>query len=654
MPPTKAMESPVQSDDDSISLTSTAPTEPKDEYPIEGILAERLLDGTTTYLVKWEGYPDERCTWEPKSSFQDGQTFHDWQNRKMHISRGLDSPYNVEALETRVENWIEATEKRKARRRAKRIRLGLAVDLETEGDGNDNTANKELVEDSSDSDEPLRNRTGSFASANHGTDARDGSVLRCSNFNVRLKRSQKWTAKEEAALIKGLELVNGPFWDSILGFYGPTGTISQDLKKKDALDLEAKSLKLKIDYVKSGRDVPEYLRLANHEITIKRAGKIQTVNRAREDKDSSSTEDSLMGDLQHAAVKHTQNHIRKQSETLSGAKRSKPPDQGPKGIEFNLKSGVGDPPAVPKPKVSVAQMIPRVGPPKKATSNRGECQMGSVGTGPLRLGVGDRELKSASKRQTVSGAAILGNWNASMRPRRKQLPLQNAASVVEQQSGRFNKLSRKRRYEKASRNERAPDINSLTLMNPKDLSIVKKPFVLSPVITEPTRKSTVSHQEYPVKRKDEATLLGTSTPTSTLDIAEGLSNVVDEGGHDFQVADQKTRQLYTAAPPNRGITTSSVPQFPVPFIAGGSRPLEYPAFKDFDKHQVIGTIKLGLDFEDLGSVRFRGIDPFVKRLLLGLKSGPRDLSVWLKHSVLAADYEGYFQTVGESHWFPVG
>ena len=647
MPPAKAMESPVQSTDDSISLTSTAPTEPKDEYPIEGILAERLLDGTPTYLVKWEGYPDERCTWEPKSSFQDGQTFRDWQNRKLRISRGLDVPYNVRALETRVENWIEATEKRKARRRAKRIRLGLVADPETEGAGSDNTTNAALVEDSSDSDKPLRKRRGSFASAIHGTDGRGESVPRSSNANVR--RSPKWRAHEEAALIKGLELVKGPFWDSILGFYGPVGTINQDLKDKDALDLETKSLKLKIDYIKSGKAVPEYLRLADPEVTNKSSGKLQNINRGRDDKDSSSTEDSLMDDLQHAAVKHTQNPIRKQSETLSGVKRSKPPDNGPKELGFYPKSGVEDPPAILKPKVSVAQMIPRVEPPNKATSNRKESQMGSVGTGPLMLGLGVRNLKSASKRQTVSGAAILGNWNASMRPRRKQLPIQNVANVVEQQPERFNKLSTKRRYEKASRNERAPDINSLTLMNPKDLSIVKRPSVLSPVITEPARKPTEPHQECPFEKEDNGTLLRAHTSTSTLDMAGDFSNIVNEGRQNFQVADQKTRQIYRTAPPNRAPIINSVSQFPVSSMAGGSRPREYPAFDEFDTHQVIGTIKLGLDFEDLGSVRFRGIDSFAKRLLLGLRSGPRDLFIWLKHSVVATDYKGYFQTVGNPH-----
>ena len=59
-----------KSDEDSISLTSTILSEPKDEYPVEAILAEEKFKGITKYLVKWEGYPENRCTWETRSNFQ--------------------------------------------------------------------------------------------------------------------------------------------------------------------------------------------------------------------------------------------------------------------------------------------------------------------------------------------------------------------------------------------------------------------------------------------------------------------------------------------------------------------------------------------------------------------------------------------------------
>ena len=52
----------VTDDDSSLSVNSTVPSEQKDEYPLEGILGERVSNGIKEYLVKWEGYPYERCT----------------------------------------------------------------------------------------------------------------------------------------------------------------------------------------------------------------------------------------------------------------------------------------------------------------------------------------------------------------------------------------------------------------------------------------------------------------------------------------------------------------------------------------------------------------------------------------------------------------
>ena len=49
-------------DDSSLSVNSTVPSEQKEEYPLEGILAERVSSGVKEFLVKWEGYPEERCT----------------------------------------------------------------------------------------------------------------------------------------------------------------------------------------------------------------------------------------------------------------------------------------------------------------------------------------------------------------------------------------------------------------------------------------------------------------------------------------------------------------------------------------------------------------------------------------------------------------
>ena len=626
----------MASDADSISLTSTAPSEPKDEYPIEGILAERVFDGTTRYLVKWEGYPDERCTWEPESSFQDDQTFHDWQNMKMRISRGLDSAYDVSALETRVENWIKATETRKARRKAKRIRLGIPVDLESEGGNSDDNAAKVLEEDSSSSDRPFKKRRGS------------------SKADSQTEQSRRWTPKEEAALKSGLEIVKGPFWNRILGFFGPAGTKGQDLKDRDALDLEAKTLELRIDYLKSGKDIPQYLEFAHIEKKDRNPRKLKERSRMGEDNDRLLTEGSFVEELQSGIVKQKSKAIEKHKENLSEVKQSTPPDQGPKYLLSRRKGQEENriPAAIPHPKVSIAHMVPRIEPGKRVISNRREGQMGSVGRGPLRLGLGARKLHSAGKRPKVTGAAILENWSASVKPLRKQLPLQNAASPVDKPPERFSKLSTKRRYEKASRNERAPDIASLTLRNPKDFSVVKQSSIPSPAMKTPTKTPFELYQESFVKEKEKPTPVESSTSTSILDIVESPLGVTTSGEQNSESTRQIPQKPHPTVFPNRMTMTSSAPQLHASFTSSSPRPLGYVAYNSFDEYQVIGTVKLGPDWVHIGPVRFRGLSSSSKRLLLGLKSGPRDLFVWLNYNIVAEDYKAHFQNVSRPLIFP--
>ena len=637
MPRSKGIESPVLSDDDSISLTSTVPSEPKEEYPIEGILAERILDGTTRYLVKWEGYPDERCTWEPGTSFQDDQTFHDWQNRKMRISRGLDLAYDVGGLEMRVESWIEATKKRKTRRRAKRFRLGLPVHSESEGDNSNDDAAEAPEEDSSDSDEPMKKRRGSLKSG------------------LRPKSSRRWTSAEEAALKTGLELVKGPFWDKILDLFGPAGTKSQDLIDRNALDLESKTLELRTDYLKSGREVPQYLQRANVEEKVKPPQKLKDANRQLGDEDSSSSADSLMEELQRVSVelKPKQKPIQKQKEALTAMKQNKLPNQRSRvpmsGQKYQEETQ--SPASIPKPMVFIAQKIPRIERGKKPVSNQREIQMGSAGRGPLRLGLGDRKLNSTGKRRQVSGAAILENWNASVKPRRKPLPLQNAANSIDKPPERFGKLSTKRRYEKASRNERAPDIESLTLRNPKDFSVVKKPSISSPAIHNPAKTPFELYQESFGKEEETPAVTETSASTSIINAVESPLEVANTNARSFESTGQISQKSRSVVFPNRVPTSDSIPGLQTSFTPNIPVPHSYVAYNAFDREQVIGTVKLGQNWVDVGAVRFRGLNGFSKHMLLGLKSGPRDLFIWLKYNIPTEDYKAHFHDVSRPLMF---
>jgi chromo domain-containing protein 1 len=110
---------------DDISLTSSILSEDKDEYEVETILAELKFSEGLRYLVKWAGYPEERCTWEPARSFRDQQTLRDWKKKRAAIARGELPAFDLEAWERRLSKLVEAHEYRKKRRQAMKTKLGL-------------------------------------------------------------------------------------------------------------------------------------------------------------------------------------------------------------------------------------------------------------------------------------------------------------------------------------------------------------------------------------------------------------------------------------------------------------------------------------------------------------------------------------------------
>ena len=56
-------------------------------YEVERILAQKQGPHPTTgkpvtlYLVKWENYPENQCTWEPRENFDGFNIFVDWEKQ---------------------------------------------------------------------------------------------------------------------------------------------------------------------------------------------------------------------------------------------------------------------------------------------------------------------------------------------------------------------------------------------------------------------------------------------------------------------------------------------------------------------------------------------------------------------------------------------
>ncbi|KAA8909552.1 hypothetical protein FN846DRAFT_905556 [Sphaerosporella brunnea] len=113
------------SDEDSIATDSTAESVAQEgaSFPVEVLLADKWspIRKKQVYLVKWEGYPFHRCTWEPASSFdsETRQLIEDYKERKR---KGQTDSTVADKFERAKSEHEAAQAERKERRRKKRER----------------------------------------------------------------------------------------------------------------------------------------------------------------------------------------------------------------------------------------------------------------------------------------------------------------------------------------------------------------------------------------------------------------------------------------------------------------------------------------------------------------------------------------------------
>ncbi|KAI0850055.1 hypothetical protein F5Y00DRAFT_233492 [Daldinia vernicosa] len=121
---------PSDTDDiDNISLASTdygVNSEDQDkEWTVADLYAERPhpeRPGERQYLIKWEGFPMDQCTWEPVENLGPG-LLAQWEEIQEEIANGQRQPFDVEIYNTACREKAERHE----RRNAKRKRLGLPL-----------------------------------------------------------------------------------------------------------------------------------------------------------------------------------------------------------------------------------------------------------------------------------------------------------------------------------------------------------------------------------------------------------------------------------------------------------------------------------------------------------------------------------------------
>ncbi len=99
-----------------------------------------------------------------------------------------------------------------------------------------------------------------------------------------------WTTDEENALMAGLDRVRGPHWSQILAMFGPGGTINESLKDRNQIQLKDKARNLKLFFLKSGIEVPYYLKYVTGDLKT-RAPSQASKNEARERERQQGEED---------------------------------------------------------------------------------------------------------------------------------------------------------------------------------------------------------------------------------------------------------------------------------------------------------------------------------------------------------------------------
>ena len=558
------------SNDDSISITSTALSEEKETYPLEGIWAERNNAGVMEYLVKWEGYPEVRNTWETHASFQDEEdkTFQDWEEQKMRISRGFIKPFDVLAFEDRWFKWQAARDKRKMRRRNKRIRLGIPVaPLEFESE-EDIVSDGTIEEAGSDHNRPSKRRRilkrrdrtrsddseESSESDSHATDT-EGSQ------GLRKPTQRQWDSKQQSALMNGLERFKGPRWGDILSMHPLL------LKDFTASDLEDQARVVKNQFKESGRDIPPYLQSVSDKPSTKTTirprresrkssrtqSREQSITNRKSDDDTNTSTDSLMGDLKS---KDEASSMQIRNKPVPAARESvsdtaeKHRGHDPVG-EVNPRAATTPPvpsnklkaPAhvdvrkkqpsaatlpvqtvdqrVRTPQVAASAQMRVMSKPGPAGASTG-APMGGIGRGPRRPAV-PTQSSYMTKKPTVTGASVLSNWNRGK-------VHGNSSVAVKDQARKdgpakvHDKHSIIRRIVRKGRTEPTPDMSSLHFIDPKDGKAVKEPVRRPKEVPTKTPYQTIQERR---AEEPESTLI--ETPTNDLSWMDEMEDEITVG-----------------------------------------------------------------------------------------------------------------------------
>lgn len=138
-----------------------------------------------------------------------------------------------------------------------------------------------------------------------------------------------WTTEEENALMAGLDRVRGPHWSQILAMFGPGGTINESLKDRNQVQLKDKARNLKLFFLKSGIEVPYYLKYVTGDLKTRAPGQASK-HEARERERQQGEEDKAhFNGVQGIMALAGANHALQSNQILNGDQEPNGEDQVP-------------------------------------------------------------------------------------------------------------------------------------------------------------------------------------------------------------------------------------------------------------------------------------------------------------------------------------
>ncbi|KAF2168029.1 hypothetical protein M409DRAFT_21475 [Zasmidium cellare ATCC 36951] len=391
------------SDEDSIATDSTAESEPLDEYGVERILLEKGTEGgDKQYLIKWEGYPLGRSTWEPAGNIFDESIIKSWKQEQRRVRQGDEEPFDEDDWCAAVEEIHHTKEDHRRRRKAKRRRRGIAVS--SDSDGNNKNEDDEHT-DNADQSIFVEKRTRSPED-----DAPVKARKRIPQPEVRRKGlAQKVDRRRRT--------VDSASSDNSDGEVSPAKSPGDD-SLFDEITSKAKHSQKEIPTRRSTRARPAAGEVASGEDSEDELALPKRVQRKKQDAPAKAT--SARAAPAEAPAKATS------------------PRPAPSEAPSRQPSSVVPPQPV---QPSVAPRRSSLAAPSNATPS------------------------APKARPTRQPDKVFGNGDAEKS--RKQRPRVSGATPKDSANPQFRNLSTQHRFQQYSKNERAPDPNVLSIIDPK-------------------------------------------------------------------------------------------------------------------------------------------------------------------------------------------